>query len=71
MLIQIYIISFRIQGRQTVAPVEDGCRWYSSQASVAASSTPYSSTHGKDSNELVLHEQSNFGGLIKLLLTDC
>ncbi|KAM5140818.1 primary cilium assembly protein FAM149B1 isoform 2-T2 [Mantella aurantiaca] len=45
----------RIQGRQTVAPVEDGYRWYSSQASEAASSTAYNSTHGKDSNELGIY----------------
>ncbi|XP_077310521.1 primary cilium assembly protein FAM149B1 isoform X1 [Lithobates pipiens] len=45
----------RIQGRQTVAPVEDGYRWYSSQPSEAASSTAYSSTHGRDSNELGIY----------------
>ncbi|CAI9593828.1 unnamed protein product [Staurois parvus] len=45
----------RIQGKQTVAPVEDGYRWYSNQASEAASSTAYSLTHGRDSNELGIY----------------
>lgn len=51
MLILINVFYFRIQGRQTVAPIEDGYRWYSSQPSEAASSTAYGSTHGRDSNE--------------------
>ncbi|XP_068113745.1 primary cilium assembly protein FAM149B1 isoform X2 [Hyperolius riggenbachi] len=42
----------RIQGRQTVVPVEDGYSWYSSQPAEAAPPTTYSSTHGRESTEL-------------------
>ncbi|XP_072280355.1 primary cilium assembly protein FAM149B1 isoform X2 [Pyxicephalus adspersus] len=45
----------RIQGRQIVAPNEDGYRWFSSQPSEAASSTPCISTQGRDSNELGIY----------------
>ncbi|XP_063817545.1 primary cilium assembly protein FAM149B1 isoform X2 [Pseudophryne corroboree] len=42
----------RLQGKQIVPPVDDGYRWYSSQASEAAASVPLNVTHVKDPSEM-------------------